>query len=600
MSSTSRLLGFLLGAVALAIALEPACSASEAAGGSGGGSSGNTGGGGGEIIACDRDCAPQICVPGKGCLDCVPGGTTCVGNSIHACTEAGNAGDLVSACDVSAGQICKDGLCRTECDVVAGAPSNVGCEFWAVDLPNERGAANNAAAQPWGVVLSNAGVGVAEVTIEQNQAGPGQPLALFTVRTLALDPGQLEPVALPQAEVTGWTATTTDPPGPPGTFLSSKAFRITSTAPLVVYQFNNFTNNFSNDASLLLPRNGLGKLYRVLGYPTANPIGLLPVPNSGIPDRTSVTIVGVSEGTEVTVTAGALIATDGASIPATAKGGQIKQTLGPFDVLNLSSQGLPGDLTGTIVEATKPVAVFTAGERIAAPHTIEPPPPPDYEANLCCTDHFEEQLFPVTSLGRRFVISRSPIRSAGGYVEPDILRFLGVAAPAEVTTNLPPPLDRFTLTPGQMVETWTDRDIVVSSTEPISIAQILVSYTFTTEYTGDPSFTIFPPAEQYRSEYQFLIPPSWATNHFVIAAPLGGSYEFDGGALPEGCVKAAAGELDGTAYEAIRCPVGVGTHRVRGDVAFGITVYGYGRTGSYAFSGGADVKPIYDPPPIPR
>lgn len=602
-----------------AAALPSACSATDSSGSGGSGGSGASGGLdggfgcgaclGNSFIQCDAagnqtgevDCTPQVCVVDVGCLDCAPGKTTCVGNDVHECVAGGKPGAFIETCNASAGEICKDGECKTECEIADGAPSNVGCEFWAVDLPNERGL-NDAASQPWGVVLSNAGLGHAQVTIERNQANPGEPPKLETVHTTTIGPGQLETVGLPRAEITGWTTATADPPGPPGSFLSSKAFRVTSTAPLVVYQFNNFTNNFSNDASLLMPRNGLGSLYRVIGYNTANPIAVpgLPVP-PGIPDRTSVTIVGVTNGTQVTVTAGGAVVADGNGIiPALAKGATFTRTLGPFDVLNLSSDGIPGDLTGTIVESTQPVVVFTSGERIILGGPDGAPEPPGYDpGDLCCTDHFEEQLFPVTSLGKEFVISRSPIRSDGGYAEPDVLRFLGVAAAAQVTTNLPPPFDSFTLQPGELKETWTTQDIVVESSEPISIAQILVSAGFTSTYKGDPAFTLFPPTEQYRTEYQFLIPPSWTANHFVIAAPKGGTYTLDGSPL-SGCTTASAGTLAGTEYEVQRCSVSEGTHRVVGDIAFGITVYGYGNVGSYAFAGGADVKPIYEPPPIPR
>ena len=41
-----------------------------------------------------------------------------------------------------------------------------------------------------------------------------------------------------------------------------------------------------------------------------------------------------------------------------------------------------------------------------------------------------------------------------------------------------------------------------------------------------------------------------------------------------------------------------GVRRVVGDKPFGLTAYGYGPAGSYAFVGGADVKPIYTPPPL--
>ena len=36
-----------------------------------------------------------------------------------------------------------------------------------------------------------------------------------------------------------------------------------------------------------------------------------------------------------------------------------------------------------------------------------------------------------------------------------------------------------------------------------------------------------------------------------------------------------------------------------GTEPFGITAYGYGSRGSYAFIGGANAKKVYDPPPIP-
>ncbi|MEZ4373619.1 MAG: hypothetical protein R3B07_22550 [Polyangiaceae bacterium] len=51
-------------------------------------------------------------------------------------------------------------------------------------------------------------------------------------------------------------------------------------------------------------------------------------------------------------------------------------------------------------------------------------------------------------------------------------------------------------------------------------------------------------------------------------------------------------------YESRVCPLSEGAHKLTGDVPFGIVAYGYGGAGSYAFAGGADVKRIYEPPPI--
>src|SRR6185295_2089533 len=131
----------------------------------------------------------------------------------------------------------------------------------------------------------------------------------------------------------------------------------------------------------------------------------------------------------------------------------------------------------------------------------------------------EEQLLPVTSHGKNFVVTRSPIRSGQGHVEPDILRFMGVAATTHVKTSLPAPDDDFTLAPGEVRETWTQKDIIVEATEPLAIAQILVSQGFTNwsgTDGGDPSFTMFPPVDQYRRDYLFNVPTSWGKNYVVI------------------------------------------------------------------------------------
>jgi hypothetical protein len=179
------------------------------------------------------DCAEKVCITNKGCLDCAPGKTTCVGNDVHGCTEEGKPGELVSTCDVSAGEICNAGECKSECEIVQGAPSNVGCEFWAVDLPNERGL-NDAAAQPWGVVLSNAGVGTAQVTIESNQAAPGQPLDLVVVH-LDLASGHSRHRLARRSDRADQHRRSASPPG---SFLSS-GIRIVHGAARRL-QFNNF------------------------------------------------------------------------------------------------------------------------------------------------------------------------------------------------------------------------------------------------------------------------------------------------------------------------------------------------------------------------
>jgi len=523
---------------------------------------------------------------GGGDLSC-KGGKMCVGNAIHTCDASNKPGEKIGECNGKT-EVCIGGECQGGCAAADVLTSNVGCEFWAVDLDQENNRLNNAASAPWGLVISNAGDKAAEVFIESNDGGPGKTPDIKLVKRVLVEPGTLSTVEMPTREVDGSTQGMNEGPG---TMLSSNAFRVTSSQPIIVYQFNALRSQFSNDASLLLPTGSLGSIYRVLSWPSGKPISI-----GGSPiDRGYVTIVGTKAGTQVEVTvANAIVG--GGGVPPTPKGGVVKATLGAYDVLNLETDGMPGDMTGTIVTSSQPVAVFTGTELSGAPGAKKPPPP-DPEAKQCCLDHVEEQLFPVESYGKAFTIPRSPVRSRGNYTDYDIIRFMGVATSATVITNLPAPDDRFTLNPGEVRETFTNKDFVAEASEPIAIAQILVSQDYTEEGIGDPSLTIFPAIDQFRENYLFLVPGSWTKNFVAISKPEGTNVTIDG-KVPTDCVTAPLGAVGGSAWVAQRCPLAEGPHTMKGDKAFGIAAYGYGRAGSYAFVGGANVKKIYNPPPI--
>ncbi len=554
------------------------------------------------------ECEPEVCVVGLGCRPCQPGSTVCVGNEVHECTADGQIGALIEECDISVGELCGNGECGTACDIAADQPSNLGCEFWAVDLDQQDYCGsitcNDPASQPWGIVLSNASEYPANVTVELNEAPVGQPPSPVVVNQVTVNSGDLVPMVLPTRELD--CGVVPNDYQSPGTCLSSNAYRITSSTPIIVYQFNGFENAFSNDASLLLPTSALGRIHRIINWPAGHPVpSTIPGTDETIIDRSYVTVVGTEPSTQVTVKPSWRIRGN-PPIDPTPAGGEIIVTLGPFDVLNLETDDATfqddpatiADLTSTIVQANRPVAVFSGVESTAAPGPFDVPTPPGGE-ETCCLDHLEDQMFPVEAVGSKYVIPRSPVRSSGSFREPDVLRFLGVAEPATVTTNLPPPHDSFTLQPGEVVTTWTQDDVIVDSTKPVMIGQILVSQGYVEgAATGDPALTVFPPVDQFRTEYVILTPGSWNSNYVVIAAEVGADVILDGNPT-DGCTTEQSGVLDGVAYESRRCPLEVGVHRLTSDgTPFGISAYGYGSAGSYAFVGGADVKRIYDPPPL--
>lgn len=471
----------------------------------------------------------------------------------------------------------------------AGTPvSLAGTEFWAVDLPNERGDVSSEWDKPWAVVVHNVGSSKATVTVEQNDAQVGSPASLSTVTTLTLAPDEVQHIAMPTREVTGQTANTADPPGPPMTELSSNAFRITSDQPLLAYQQNPWSDASSNDGTPLRPTARLGTSYRVFSLPTANPVAVSGVQIPGIPDHSSVTIVGVLPDTSVTVAPDGDVLENSASGVVLSSNGTIKVTLGPFDTLNVASKGASGDLTGTLVQASKPVAVFSSGERVEVPFSaMKPPPPapPGYDPTaLCCTEHFETELPPADAAGTHFVVPKSPARSGGGYIEPDFARIVGTQDGTQITTSLSAPMDQFTLDTGQYRDVWATQSFTVSASAPVMVGQLLASHAFTTQDIGDPSVSLVPDVAWQRSAYAFVAPPGYSADYLVLVSPHGNTLTLDGAALPGACATASIGKLLGVSYDRIQCQVTAGAHHVVGTQPLAAFAYGYSASGSYAIA----------------
>ncbi|HEU5060415.1 MAG TPA: hypothetical protein VFU21_27980, partial [Kofleriaceae bacterium] len=247
--------------------------------------------------------------PGDGDGDgiCEPGHAYCGGpdeSEVWECNADGTGGKFVEDCP--ADLACSYGACVTACEKAANDPSNVGCEFWAVDLDNEAfdtefGVSNDAAAQQFAIGVANENDAPVEVTVWKNTARFGDPIAEEVVTTVTVPANDMVRIDLPQREVDGTMGQNGNYVrySGSGTFVSSHAYRILSTGPVVAYQFNPIVQQFSNDASVLIPVQALGSDYYVIGWPTANPCGPPsgPLHMESVPDHTAVTVVGVMPDT---------------------------------------------------------------------------------------------------------------------------------------------------------------------------------------------------------------------------------------------------------------------------------------------------------------
>jgi hypothetical protein len=575
------------------------------------------------------------------CTPCLPDALGCQDKQVIRCDPDGAVSEIVETCDSETGFACRGGACLHLCKEATTVRSNLGCEYWAVDLDNAMiDDTKNAAAQQFAVVVSNPHHDVpARVRITQDDAAPGEDHAPRLMAEAIIAPLNLRVFKLGPREVDG-SAEGTFNTGT-HTALTRHGYKIESDFPVVSYQFNPLENVsvFSNDASLLKSREALtysnaGTLalsYVVASWPQT--IAITSDPNTNfsaahpINLRSFLTVVGTTDETLIRIKPTADVVVGG-PVAATRAGDPIEMTLDAFDVLNLETADFLADFTGTTIEASQPIAVFVGGEASDAP---------DFTTLIerrCCADHLEEQADPIRTAGKSFSLVRSPSRSAvvqaaGGDIgvvnTPEYFRFVAVTdEPTVIHTSLAPPNDAFTLfSVGDMHQVAAMQDFTATSSEPIHVVQVTASQDAAGVPRGlpggDPSLIVVPPTEQFRNSYVFLTPDKYAFDFVMIAAPVGVAVTLDNTVLSQQHCEISPGDGltketrdDPLEWLAYRCQLsfatvnpdtgeileGVqndGVHRLSAPFPVGVTVFGFDAYVSYAYAAGTNLKDIAPP-----
>jgi len=482
----------------------------------------------------------------------------------------------------------------TPCEQALAGPTNVGCVFWAADLDNAENFIDDAAAGQFAVAVANTSDTLtAHVEITINLADPGQPLQTQLIEERDIAPNDLHVFLLPRRDVDGdWTTLNQDEG--PQTWHSSRAFKIEADNPVVAYQFNTLDQQFSNDASLLLPESSLGFNHLVVGWPPNAPIA----PPLGPGNRSYVTIIGTAETTTVSVTPTADIL-DGPGVPAVSAGIGIAAnttatfTLGPYDVLNLETTFIDPftfpppevpDLTGTTVSSSNGrVAVFFGNDLTTITDGID-------DGDGCCAEHIEQQILPNRAMRSQYVVSRSAVRRPSN-PEVDVYRVIALFDNTTVTTNLSSPDNSFSLNSGEFYEFRTNTGFTVDSSAPVHVAQFLVQGTDAGDI-GDNSLLYVPPVEQRQDEYVFTTGQGFSEHWAVVSMPQGTTASIDGTTIDNTWCDGpnAEGTLNTLVYEAYTCPITETAHTLVADDVVGLAVYGYYSAGSYAYPGGAGLE----------
>ncbi|MFO0562112.1 MAG: IgGFc-binding protein [Polyangiales bacterium] len=375
---------------------------------------------------------------------------------------------------------------------------------------------------------------------------------------------------------------------------------------MAVYQFNplrfqrvagsttadNFS--FTNDASLLLPQNVLANQHIVVTARNERFVG-----EFGEVSWASafVTIVGAqNEGTN-TVTVRLTAPVIDPANPARTLSGEQNFDLDRGEVLQLMAAPQAGDLTGTLVNSSGPVAVFAGHDCARIP-----------TGNPAC-DHLEEQLFPTTTWGKTYAVT--PFRDRPTNVAHVVrivaqrdgvtLSFDGIAAPAACNRML---------NQGQFCEFETQTPFQVTGSQPIMVAQFMRSLgsdpqcQCQTDLSGrttcprlakcvaDPAMVLEVPTDQYRNSYNFLIPDSYEQNYINVIAPRGAMVTLDGNML----MGTPANVGSNLVVYYLNVPAGQHELKTMSNVErVGLKVYGVASFTSYAFPGGLDLAPISPP-----
>ena len=342
--------------------------------------------------------------------------------------------------------------------------------------------------------------------------------------------------------------------------VSNKAYRITSDLPVAAYQFNSIdtVGAASTDASLLFATHSLARRYYAMSY-TARAAG------DGF-----VAVVGTSASTQVTL------------YPSTGVNGATTATLNAYDVMLITTSAGNTNLTGTRVEADKPVAVFSGNACTNVP----------YGMSYC--DHVEQQIFPRQAIGGYYVVGKLAARTTCD--PPDYIRVMADADGTVVTFN-PPVAGPWTLNAGQWQETNISQSVEISATHPVLVGQFMRSSN-ASECTneGDPAFMLQVPVAQFRNDYVFLTPSTYDTDYVAVTAPPTANVVLDG--VPLSLSTAIIGA---SGYSLTTRTLPDGPHVIDSDVPIGVMVYAYGGPGppntstqnvSYAYPAGLDLEAI--------
>lgn len=328
--------------------------------------------------------------------------------------------------------------------------------------------------------------------------------------------------------------------------IGNQGIRVAATSPVSVTAFHE--QDFSQDAFGAIPVDVLGRRHLVMAFGSLSEEG----PGSS---GSQLAIVAAHDETLVVVT------------PKVSAGGRpgglpFKITLNQGQTYQLRCDQIGRfDLSGSSIDADKPIAVFAGHQCAVAP----------VAGSFFC-NYLNEPVLPLSAAGTEFLAAPLLTRQS------DTLRALATADGTRILSN---GVAVALMNRGQVFDLISSGPVRLTANNPIHLAQVAHSAFFDFVEKADPTFIVIPPVSRYLNQYTVYAPTNGMESYLNVMTAVGGRslIRLDGQLL----TLSSGGN---PAFSFARVPLSPGAHQVTGVGAFGAVVYGFDLWDAYGYCAG--------------
>ncbi|AKV00306.1 hypothetical protein AKJ09_06969 [Labilithrix luteola] len=289
----------------------------------------------------------------------------------------------------------------------------------------------------------------------------------------------------------------------------------------------------------------------------------------------------------------------GPGVAASPKNTLVSYHLKRGDVLQITQEN---ELVGSVMESNKKVGLFGGSTAMYIP------------SDVAFADQENEQIPPVSAWGREYAVALAPNRamlmSNGSEKErdPSVIRLVGGADGVQLVYDPSRPDGApTTLAAGERATFFADQPFVVRSQDsnhPFFVAAYMTGALASSYEIGDPEMVLVIPTDQWLDTYGFFSDSTYDSSSVVVtrrkdkgvfhdvildcAGTLGNwnaiTPDFEWTTVKLSSYGAAQTYPDGSCTD--------GPHRIHSDGPFTSTVWGISPAASYAYPGGAGLRPI--------